>query len=48
MKKVLQIHLTEDLWEWLKMKKEKNGTSAAETIRTALREYIKKQEQKSQ
>lgn len=47
MKKVLQIHLTEDLWDWLKQNKEKTGTSAAEAIRSILREHIKKQDQES-
>ena len=47
MKKILPVHLTDDLWEWLMENKKETGTSAAETVRAALREYIKKQDQES-
>lgn len=45
MKKILPVHLTDDLWEWLMRNKKKTGTSAAEVVRVLLREHIKKQEQ---
>lgn len=47
MKKVLPVYLTDVLWEWLQKRKEETGTSAAEMIRVALRDYIQKQDQES-
>jgi metal-responsive CopG/Arc/MetJ family transcriptional regulator len=43
--KRLQIFLPDDVWAWFTKKKEQTHTSIAEMIRSAIRDYIKKQEQ---
>lgn len=47
MKKALLVHFPEEIWRWLMENKKETGTSAAEMIRSLLREHIKKQEQES-
>ena len=47
-KKILNIHLPKELWEWLMENKKKTGTTAVEVIRSLLREHIKKQDQESE
>ena len=44
MRKQAHIYLTDDLWNWLQEHKKKTGTTVAEIVRAALREYIKKQQ----
>lgn len=45
MNKILRLYVSDKLWAWLQKNKEETNTSIAETVRAALRDYIKKQEQ---
>ena len=47
MEKILRLYLPDNLWEWLQKRKDETHTSIAETVRTAIREYIKKQDQET-